>query len=107
MPNVKQSAAISVCLSDIPKEKIFTADNGKKYATLDVVITDEVRSKTFDDGNTVEDQGWVSVYQTKEQRESGEEKAYVGKVKWANSPQQSNEPVPAGDMSDDSGDLPF
>ncbi len=106
MPNVKQSAAISLNLSDIPKDKIFTADNGNKYVTLDVVITDQVRSKTFDDGNTVEDQGWVSVYQTKEQRESGEDKVYVGKVKWANSPQQQNKPVTvSGTVDEDS--LPF
>lgn len=107
MPNVKQSATISVCLSDIPKDKIFEADNGKKYATLDVVITDEVRSHTFDDGNTTEDQGWVKVYQTKEQRENDEEKVYVGKVKWANSPQTNNDPVPAGNMDDVDDDLPF
>jgi len=65
---------ISVCLSDLPKDKITTApSNGKKYINL----VCDLRKENDKFGNT----HTLFVSQTKEQREAKEAKIYVGNGK--------------------------
>ena len=61
---------ISVCLSDIPKDKIKLATNGKKYISLVVAQRKEVSQ--YDETHT------VFVSQDKEERAAKLDKCYVG-----------------------------
>lgn len=63
----------SICLSDIPKEKITNHTNGKKY--LSIVIAEKQTVDNY--GNTHS----VAINQTKEQREAKEPKVYIGSGK--------------------------
>jgi hypothetical protein len=64
----------SICLSDIPKEKITTSEkNGKKYLNFNLWVNDEKDQY----GNI----GSINVSQTKEERESGGKKVYFGNIK--------------------------
>jgi hypothetical protein len=62
--------SISVCLSDIPKDKIKLATNGKKYINLAVAQRKEVSQ--FGETHT------VFVSQDKEEREAKLDICYVG-----------------------------
>lgn len=63
----------SICLTDIPKEKITTGKNGKKYISI---VTDN-RREPDQYGNT----HTVYINQSKEERESKQTKQYVGNGK--------------------------
>ena len=63
----------SICVSDIPKDKLTQAKNGKLYLNIDIWINNDVDQY----GNI----GSVSVRQTKEQREAKEKKVYLGNFK--------------------------
>lgn len=64
----------SICLSDLPKDKITTSEkNGKKYISI---VIDE-RKETDNYGNT----HTAYVNQTKEEREAKTPKVYVGNGK--------------------------
>lgn len=94
--------SISICLSDIPKEKIKQGRNGKKYINLSV--------SKMREPDQYEQTHTVFISQTKEEREAREDKIYIGKGKEINfTPQavttESVESMPA--MSDDNDDLPF
>ena len=66
----------SICLSDIPKEKITVSEkNGKKYLSVTIWINDEV--------DKFNNNGSISVSQTKEERESKAAKKYIGNLKFA------------------------
>lgn len=67
---------ISICLTDIPREKIKQAQNGKKYLNITVAS----RRETDQYGNT----HTVFVSQTKEERERKEDRAYIGSGKEVN-----------------------
>ena len=89
----------SICLSDIPKDKITKSEkNGKSYLNFNLWVNDEKDQY----GNI----GSINVSQSKEERESGQKKVYFGNIKPVErnaAPQQaapSNEP----DLADD---LPF
>jgi hypothetical protein len=83
----------SICVSDIPKDKLTQAKNGKLYLSLDLWINDEKDQY----GNI----GSVSVRQTKEQREAKEKKTYIGNFK----PLEKQAPeAPSQEAFDD---LPF
>lgn len=95
---------LSICLTDIPKELIKTAKNGKSYANLSAFISSEV--------GQFGDNGGITLPQTKEQREAKERKVYVGntKVYWSDGgaivantgkPEESKVSEPADN------DLPF
>jgi ABC-type Fe3+-citrate transport system substrate-binding protein len=95
---------ISICLSDLPKEKMTVGKNGKKYINLVV----DKRKEADQYGNT----HTVYVNQTKEEREAKENKTYVGNGKeylfnsQQSTPQntlQQSQPQP----SNDGDDLPF
>lgn len=72
----------SICLSDLPKEKIVTANNGKKYLSVVLWIDSESADKY---GN----QGAMQVSQTKEERAAKQKSVYVGNFKLM----QSNAPT--------------
>jgi hypothetical protein len=61
---------LSICLSDVPKDRFKKADNGKVYLNL---ITGERKEPDKFDNNL-----WVAVSQTKEEREAKMDKIYVG-----------------------------
>jgi len=84
----------SICLSDIPKEKITVSEkNGKKYLNVTIWINDEV--------DKYNNNGSISVNQTKEERENKAAKTYIGNVKFAS--KQAATPV----TNDDDDGLPF
>lgn len=92
----------SLCLSDIPKEAIKVGNNGKKY--LSIVIAEGREPDAY--GNT----HYITISQTKEQRDAKEKKTYIGNGK-AYKPQASA-PVTAEDVADMPSatyvdDLPF
>lgn len=64
---------IGICLTDLPKEKMKRAENGKLYINLCVSQRREVDQY----GNT----HTVFVQQTKEEREARADKCYVGNGK--------------------------
>ena len=64
----------SICLTDIPKDKITTSEkNGKKYLNITVWLNDDADQY----GNI----GSLQVSQSKQERESGEKKVYIGNFK--------------------------
>lgn len=92
---------LSICLSDIPKERIKLANNGKKY--LAITVQDLREADEY--GNT------HSVYatQTKEEREAKEKRTYIGRGKefiFENT-RPSVEQVAELPVAEDIDDLPF
>jgi hypothetical protein len=83
----------SICLSDIPKEKITEAKNGKKYLNLTLWVND-----TADQYGNI---GSIQVSQTKEQRDAQEKKQYIGNFK-----APTAQAAPVQETIEDSG-LPF
>jgi hypothetical protein len=108
-------ASASICLTDIPQDKITTAKNGKKYLNLSVFIKDEKDQY----GNDVA----ITVNQSKEEREAKAKLTYLGNGKKVfekqGEPQYKSEPrKTAADyinnkvkeepkVEDFSSDLPF
>ena len=95
---------ISICLSDIPKELMRKADNGKSYINLVV----DKRREPDKFGNT----HTVYINQTKEEREAKMDKIYVGNGKeYLFNQTSNNTPVTTTQLlksaSDDGDDLPF
>lgn len=92
---------LSICLSDIPKERIKIANNGKKY--LAITVQDLREADEY--GNT------HSVYatQTKEEREAKEKRTYIGRGKAVvfENARPSVEQVAELPIADDTNDLPF
>lgn len=94
--------SISICLSDIPKDRIKVADNGKKYINL--AVTRMKEPDKYEQTHT------VFISQSKEEREAKEGKIYVGKGKEINftpsgATVQSVESMP--EMNPEEDDLPF
>jgi hypothetical protein len=91
----------SICLSDIPKEKITEAKNGKKYLNLTLWVND-----TADQYGNI---GSIQVSQTKEQRDAQEKKQYIGNFKQPQGVAQGTIPASATTASsaDTNDDLPF
>lgn len=92
---------LSICLSDIPKDRIKLANNGKKY--LNVTVRDLREADEY--GNT------HSLYctQTKEEREAKEKRTYIGRGKEFvfQSARPSVEEVSELPVAEDLDDLPF
>ena len=61
---------LSICVSDIPKELIKKADNGKLY--MNICVSEMKQKDKFDNTHT------VFMRQTKEQREVKVDKIYIG-----------------------------
>lgn len=60
----------SICLSDIPKDKIQTGKNGKKY--LNICISELQNVSAYGDTHT------IYVSQSKEDRQAKSPKVYIG-----------------------------
>ncbi len=88
---------LSICLSDIPKNRIKKASNGKLY--IGVSIRKRKEPDQFDQDI------YAYVQQSKEEREAKEEKQFVGNGKLINFTQNVSEMAPAS--ADDTDDLPF
>jgi hypothetical protein len=90
---------LSICLSDIPKEKIKVSEkNGKKY--LNISIAGKKEKDQF--GNDV----YAFVSQTKEEREAKADKSYIGDgtyIEFTNAVKQ----VEQMETSQNNDDLPF
>lgn len=92
----------SICVSKIPREAIKVAENGQKYVSI--VIAEGKEPDAY--GNT----HYITLSQTKEQREAKEKKVYIGNGK-AYQPKASA-PVSAEDIAampsvTEADDLPF
>jgi hypothetical protein len=61
---------VSLCLTDIPKDKIKQAANGKKYINL--ILSERRETGKFGETHT------LIVSKTKEEREANAETVYVG-----------------------------
>jgi hypothetical protein len=80
----------SICLSDIPKDKIQTGKNGKKY--LNICISELQNISAYGDTHT------IYVSQSKEERQAKAPKAYIGHGKnyaAAQAPQAAPPQTPA------------
>lgn len=64
---------VSLCVSDIPRDKIFVAENGKKYISICV---SELR-----EADQYENTHCVFMRQSKEERERKDKRVYVGRGK--------------------------
>ena len=65
---------VSICLSDIPKERIKTSEkNGKKY--LSIVVADKRETDQYGNDTT------VYISQSKEERDAEVQKIYIGSGK--------------------------
>ena len=64
---------VSICVSDIPKDRIKQAENGKKYMNITVAK----RREPDQYGNT----HTVFMSQTKEERENKDNRIYIGQGK--------------------------
>lgn len=62
---------VSLCVSDIPRDKIFVAENGKKYISISV---SELR-----EADRYENTHCVFMRQSKEERERRDDRVYVGR----------------------------
>lgn len=94
---------LNICLSDIPKDKIRTGSNGKKY--LDITVSD--LREIDDKGNTHK----VAVRQSKEEREAKTPVTYLGRGKEIifDGDRKAKEPVknPYNEVPEDFDPLPF
>lgn len=98
----------SICLSDIPKDKIQTGKNGKKY--LNICISELQNVSAYGDTHT------IYVSQSKEDRQAKAPKTYIGHGKnyaAAQAPQaapyqpQAAPPVNTRVSSGSDDDMPF
>lgn len=93
----------SICLSDIPADRIKLFDkNGKKY--LSIVVADLREADEY--GNTHS----IYISQTKEEREAREKRTYIGRgkeVSFKSSQQPSIDEVAAMPPANFVDDLPF
>lgn len=64
---------INLCLSDIPKDKIFTSKNGKQY--LSICVTERKEPDNY--GNDLT----AYVNQSKEEREAKQPRQFIGTAK--------------------------
>lgn len=103
----------SICLTDLPKEKITTGKNGKKYINL--VMQTNYKDEVDQFGNTHN----VTLSQTKEERAAKDKRIKVGYGKeWASkdvigtsesfkAQEPASKPSTFTDTSDDNLGLPF
>jgi hypothetical protein len=83
----------SICVSDLPKDKLTKAKNGKLYLNINLWLNDAPDQY----GNI----GSVQVATTKEEREKGNKGAYIGNFK------ESQVPTPQAPAQNEIDDLPW
>ena len=91
---------IDICLSDLPKEKIKQANNGKKYIQL--ILSERKTEGQYGETHT------LTVSKSKEEREAKAPNIYVGSGREfrQSAPPQRVEDMPPADPFEDDG-LPF
>lgn len=90
---------VSICLSDIPKDKIIKSEkNGKSYVSI--IIDERKAADTY--GNTHA----VYISQSKEEREAKTDRVYVGNGKEYKFNKPQSAPQQPSNADGDSG-LPF
>lgn len=88
-----RNRTLSICLSDIPKERILVHENGKKYLSLSTYDTEEPDKY----GNDFS----VSITRTKEETEAKANRIFIGNGRiW---PDKEMRPMQPGEEDD----LPF
>lgn len=92
---------VSLCVSDIPRDKIFVAENGKKYISICV---SELRQP-----DQYENTHCVFIRQSKEERERKDARTYVGRGKSVIFRPAEPTPDQVSDLpvADNTDDLPF
>lgn len=92
---------VSICVSDIPKDRIHVADNGKKYIS---VCVSELREQ-----DRYENTHSVFMRQSKEEREARADRVYIGKGKVVNFSPAVATPEAVADLpiAQEVDDLPF
>lgn len=88
----------SICLTDIPKEKMTVGKNGKKYLNVNVWMNDNVDQF----GNI----GSIQVALPKAERAAGAKGAYIGNFKESQAPAATNNAAPVQQQGT-LDDLPF
>lgn len=64
---------VSLCVSDIPRDKIFVAESGKKY--ISICVSELREPDQFENTHS------VFIRQSKEERERKDKRTYVGRGK--------------------------
>lgn len=64
---------VSICVTDIPKERIKQANNGKKY--IDVCVSELRKPDAYENTHC------VFMRQSKEEREAKKDRIFIGKGK--------------------------
>ena len=92
---------VSLCVSDIPRDKIFVAENGKKYIGICVSELREV--------DQYENTHSVFIRQSKEERERKDKRTYIGRGKAVVFRPADPTPDQVGELpvAEDVDDLPF
>lgn len=91
---------VSICVSDIPKDRIKQANNGKKY--IDVCVSELRKPDAYENTHC------VFMRQSKEEREAGKDRIFIGKgkaVQFRTAPEMPVSPEQALPAEPD--DLPF
>lgn len=91
---------LDICLSDIPRERIKTAANGKKY--LKAII--RPRKETDRDGYD----HYIAAFIPKEERQQGDSPAFIGRAQLKEyDNQQPQQTAQHPGKIDPNADLPF
>lgn len=91
---------LDICLSDIPKERITAAKNGKKYCRM--IVTEMRQPDNYGNSHT------VYMGQSKEEREAKQPKVYVGKGTCYSGSDAPRKAAPRAKMPiEGENDLPF
>ena len=94
---------LDLCLSDIPKELIKTASNGKKYLKAIINPRQQPDSDGYDH--------YVAAFVPKDQRQQGDRPAFFGRAQekhYEDLPADNRRPTPRQQPADDGTDgLPF
>ena len=98
---------LDICLSDIPKERIKTASNGKKYLKAIINPRREPDSDGYDH--------YIAAFVPKDERNEGEGPAFIGRAQDKNAQQARREQfygngqqrAQAAPAQEETDDLPF
>lgn len=98
---------LDICLSDIPKERIKTAKNGKKYLKAIINPRREPDSDGYDH--------YIAAFVPKEERNEGDGPAFIGRAQDKNAQRERREQfygngqqqAQAGAAQEETDDLPF
>ena len=92
---------LDICLSDIPRERITTAKNGKKYLKAIIRPRKEPDRDGYDH--------YIAAFIPKDERQQGDSPAFIGRAQLKEYDQQQAPRQPQGHPApvDEENDLPF